>query len=196
LPLNSTEPNNSYFNLLVAAAIACAYQRVVSSVHPHDEQRSAAAKQACRSANEQAIRSIEALARHCRHNNQDARKSPLYEAFGDLAWVYDERFEQGRVVPCLHLTPESIYQAIEVGNTLKWQEWTITSSRPKEITDEYGQPAWERTVTAFDGKGGRVFFEDTTPRARARQIYTLIAGSDYGPKDCLGADRTHLYESW
>ncbi|ENA27556.1 hypothetical protein HMPREF1487_09212 [Pseudomonas sp. HPB0071] len=167
----------SYFDLLLAAAIACAQHRLLLSIHPCPAAGSDADK-ACSAAVYSAVSALERLARHCRKTGQDARHSPLFDAFGDLAYIYETTFEHGRVVHCEYLSPEAIRTALDRGNTLLCAEGEIRVSRPREITDEYGMPRWGY-LTEVRSKKGKVWtFEDTDPANRTHDIYSLLAAQE------------------
>ncbi|MBF8643154.1 hypothetical protein [Pseudomonas luteola] len=164
----------SYFDLLLAAAIACAQHRLFFSIHPCPAAGSDAEK-ACSAAVYSAVSALERLARHCRKTGQDARHSPLFDAVGDLAYIYETTFDHGRAVRCDDLSPEAIRIALDRGNTLLCAEGEIRVSRPREITDEYGMPRWGY-LTEVRSKEGKVWkFEEADPASLAQSIYTLLA---------------------
>ena len=165
-----------YFELLLAAAIACAQHRLVFSIHACPAVGSDAEK-ACSAAVYSAVDALERLARHCRKTGQDARHSPLFDAVGDLASIYETTFEHGRVVHCEYLSPEAIRTALDRGNTLLCAEGEVRVSRPREITDEYGMPRWGY-LTEVRSKKGRVWkLEEADPASLAQAVYALLASS-------------------
>jgi len=165
-----------YFELLLAAAIACAQHRLVFSIHACPAVGSDAEK-ACSAAVHGAVSALERLARHCRKTGQDARHSPLFDAVGDLAYIYETTFEHGRAVRCDDLSSEAIRIALDRGNTLLCAEGEIRVSRPLEITDEYGMPRWGY-LTEVRSKEGKVWkFEEADPASLAQAIYALLASS-------------------
>ncbi|WP_185749790.1 hypothetical protein [Pseudomonas luteola] len=168
--------SNGYFELLLAAAIACAQHRLLLSIHPCSEPDTDAGK-TCSAAVYSAVVALERLARHCRKTGRDARHSPLFDAFGDLAYIYETTFEHGRAVRCDDLSPEAIRIALDRGNTLLCAEGEIRVSRPREITDEYGMPRWGY-LTEVRNKKGKVWrFEEADPASLAQAIYALLASS-------------------
>ncbi len=163
-----------YFELLLAAAIACAQHRLLLSIHACPAAGSDADK-ACSAAVHGAVSALERLARHCRKTGRDARHSPLFDAFGDLAYFYETTFEHGRVVHCRYLSFETVRTALDRGNTLLCTEGEIRVSRPREITDEYGMPRWGY-LTEVRSKEGKVWkFEEADPARLAQAIYALLA---------------------
>lgn len=178
-----------YFNRLINAALACGHHRVLLSLYkgcdsPEIDLAAGAA-----------VSSLKALARTCRAEGRDARSSALYASFGAMAAHYDESYEQWRLVECKDLTPQVIYDAVEKGNKLRWAEWTISSSRYQEVTDDYGLPAWDRIVTIHNDAGFAMKIEYADrPRHRARRIFEVVTGKSFQGDDGLGNDSPHIYE--
>lgn len=190
LPMRGSMPakERSYFGLLVESALACSHYRIVLNIYPDNCPEHWRALRA-------AVDALEALARVCRANGRDARQSPLYASFGGLASRYDTRYEFRRRVECAYLTPGAIYSAISKGNTLAWGEWTISCSRPQELTDAYGLPAWGPIVSLKCQDGEEFHYEYPDQETyQARQIFRQIIGAAYSGDDGLPDDPLHIYE--
>jgi hypothetical protein len=183
----------SYFDLLLAAAIACAQHRLVFSIHPCPAAGTDAEK-ACSGAVHGAVCALERLARHCRKTGRDARHSPLFDAFGDLAYIYETTFEHGRVVRCDEVNLDALRTALDRGNTLLGMGWEIRVSRPREITDEYGVPRLGY-ITHVRSQTGKVWtFEDTDPALRAQDIYSLLVTHERNNQGTVSAFHARIVD--
>lgn len=185
-----SEKFGKYLELMVEAALACVAHRVslkLSNTDGFCPKHNAIANTA--------IDALQKLARFCRLNGRDARESPLYASFGPLASRYEDRFEFRRRVECDILTPAAIDQAVDKGNTLVWKDWTISCSRPQELTDAYGQFAWGPIVYANSESGARHEYElPGQATYRARLIFKDVTGSDFEGDDGLKDDLPHVLE--
>lgn len=180
----------SYFEQLVTCALACSHHRVLCSLYDRFDQP-------LNDAGYEAIKALKALAAHCRATGRDARNSPLYESFGPLAGHYVDRYELWRPVTCDVLTPKVIRDAVESGNKLSWDAWTIKASRAQELTDDYGLPAWDSIVTIRKHDELIITLEIANrPTHRAREIYRVIMGEKFTGDDGLCEDAPHRYERW
>lgn len=178
-----------YFERLVTCALTCSHYRVLCSIY--DDRFAPKLNEA----GNEAVAALKGLAAHCRATGRDARNSPLYESFGGLAWHYDDTYERWRPVSCEVLTPRVIFDAVEKGNKLSWGEWTIKASTSRELTDDYGLPAWDRVVTIFRNGESQASLEICgRPRHRALEIYKLITGETFTGDDGIERDSPHRYE--
>lgn len=179
----------SYFELLVEAALAASHRRVLLKIY--DGERNKHVDEA----GNNAYRAARALADASRETGRDARESPIFASLGSCAQFYEEKFEQGRLVECDSLTPRFIHDAIGRGNKVRWQDWTVSASRPQEVTDAYGQFGWDRIITIRNTSGFEQKLEyadqDTT---RAREIYKILTRGVAFINDGLPKDPKHQYD--
>jgi len=130
------------------------------------------------------------LARFMRETGQDARDCTGWWNLLEEKDSYVEPFEHNRRVDVDELTPLAIYTCITRSNKLVWQGWTVFLGGSREVTDDFGMPAWERRVWVCSPAGEVELFGAKT-KETARAIYRHIVGKDFDGDDQLGFDPLH-----
>ncbi len=142
--------------------------------------------------NDGILHDMKQLGRKLRNSDSDIRNSPLWD-FLEHQESYEEAFERHRQVIIDFLTPMAIYECLSRDNTLLFNGWTIHVGGGREITDDYGMPAWEVRVVAESPKKALTEFSDIN-KDTAHKLYKHIIGRPYDQVCALGNDPPHPAE--
>jgi hypothetical protein len=107
--------------------------------------------------------------------------------------AYREAYERGREVGATELTPQTIYTSLVNGNTLVFGTSKVIVGGRREVTDDYGLPAFERRVWVSCEKKPIKLLSGIT-KATARAAYEEIVGSSFTGVCTLGRDPLHPYD--
>lgn len=133
------------------------------------------------------------LGKKLRGSDSDIRTSPLW-AFLENQKSYEDAFERYRPVTLDMLTPTVIYESLLRKNTLLFNGWVVDVGRGREITDDYGMPAWEEVVIAESPQKSLTEFSGVNKNT-AHKLYQHIIGRPYDQVCTLGNDPPHPAEN-
>ncbi|MBA9859167.1 hypothetical protein [Ralstonia insidiosa] len=142
--------------------------------------------------NDSVLTDMRRLGREHQKAGLDARTSSFWILL-EHRFSYEEAFERRRRVTPAELTPQSIYDAIEKGNTILWQGWEIEVGGSREVTDDYGCPAWEARIWVESPEKSYAEFSDVC-KDTARALYKHIVGHPFEGECTLGDDPPHPAE--
>jgi len=135
------------------------------------------------------------LGKLCREEGWDARDSYFWP---DLAYQesYEETYHRNRRVDVKQLTPMIIHRCLDQGSKLHFRAWIITVGGSREVTDGYGQPAWEPRIWLTVPNSESLEEYSGANRETARALYKRIAGKDFNGVDTLGIAEPHPAECY
>jgi hypothetical protein len=87
----------------------------------------------------------------------------------------------------------AIYRSLSNGNHLVWKGWEIYVGGSREVTDDYGCPAWESRIW-LQPPSGELTMVSGISREQARAIYRRVTGVAFSGVDTLGHDDPHPAE--
>lgn len=135
------------------------------------------------------------LAKAAREKGVDVRESPFWELL-EYQYCYAEVFDRNRRVEVKHLTPMIIHDCLSRGSRLCYGEWAITVGGSREVTGDFGEPAWESRIwLRVPGADALEEYSGIT-RDMARKLYKRITGDEFGGVDTLGIDDPHPAEGY
>jgi hypothetical protein len=135
------------------------------------------------------------LGKAARENGIDVRESPFWELL-EYQHCYEEVYDRNRSVQVKHLTPMIIHECLSRGSRLCYGEWTITVGGSREVTGDYGEPAWESRIwLRVPGAEALEEYSGVT-RGMARKLYRRIIGADFRGVDTLGIEDPHPAERY
>lgn len=132
------------------------------------------------------------LGREHQRAGLDARTNPLWILL-EHRFSYEEAYERRRRVSPAEFTPQSIFDALVKGNTILWQGWEIEVGGTREVTDDYGCPAWEARIWVESPLKTYGEFSGVC-KATARALYVHIVGHPFEGECTLGDDPPHPAE--
>lgn len=133
------------------------------------------------------------LGRQSRDTVEDLRTSPYWSLL-ECKDSFQEGFERNRPIDIKYLTPMAIYRCLEMGNILRHAGWKVTVGGSREVTGDYGEPAWESRIWVSPPVGKLIEFSGVS-KSLARKIYATIAGAEFLGVDTLGFDDPHDAEN-
>jgi hypothetical protein len=143
--------------------------------------------------NDSILYEMEYLGKQLRNSGSDIRSSYFYPLL-EHKDRYEYEFEWGRLVWPAHLTPKLIYECLCLQNTIIWNGWKVVVHEADEVTDDYGQPAWESRIEVINSKKESVDFSGIK-KETARIVYTHITGLSTDARvDGIGYDKPHPLE--
>lgn len=135
----------------------------------------------------------EELGSFCLARGLDPRESALLQGLF-FRPHFEAKFEAGREVLCVELSPAVIHSAVEKGNVLRWNDWVVSSGEPDFSTDTYGLDQHIRPLLAASPGGAFELWMAGEPKARAREAYRLLTGEVFTGSDGLGQDEPNILE--
>jgi hypothetical protein len=142
--------------------------------------------------NDSLLEAMRRLGQKAQRGGVDARDS-AYWTLLEHQDAYTEGYETGRVVELDSLSPQLLYDRLCVGNVSRWREWSVQVGASREVTDDYGQPAWESRIWVYSPDGELAMFSGIY-KSTAREIYRHIVGCAYVGPCTLGDDPPHPAE--
>lgn len=135
------------------------------------------------------------LAKAAREKGVDVRESPFWESL-EYKDCYEEIFDRNRRIEVKHLTPMIIHDCLSRGSRLCYCDWTITVGGSREVTGDYGEPAWESRIWLRVPDADALEEYSGISRDMARKLYRRITGEDFEGVDTLGIDDPHPAEGY
>lgn len=190
--------NDGRFPQLIDLAVRSALLRVYERIGYHPEVDSAEASNRSHPfyvLNDAVLLDMEVMGRLGQTSGEDIRASQLWPLL-EHQDRYEDAFERRRKVTLETVTPKAIYDGLVRGNHMLWNGWKVEVGGNREITDDYGMPAWEPRIWVEESTGKPLVMFSGISKSTARSIYTHITGkSSKGIEDGLGQDRPHPAEN-
>ena len=136
---------------------------------------------------------MSSLGRLFRNSGLDARSTAFWPLL-EQKWLYEEQFERNRRVTIDNLSPKSIHDCLGKGNTVQYESWKIEVGGCREVTDDYGQPAFESRIWVSNANDKTPIMFSGVSKQTALEIYKHITGSQLDGVDTLGEDDPHPAE--
>lgn len=143
--------------------------------------------------NDEIAKKMDSMGLIFRNSGRDARTSAYWPLL-EHKWFYNEQFERNRRVTVDILTPKSIHDCLDKGNTVQYISWKIEVGGCREVTGDYGEPAFESRIWVSNANDKTPVMFSGRSKQTARKIYKHIMGSQFDGVDTLGEDAPHPAE--
>lgn len=143
--------------------------------------------------NDAVLHAMRLWGRRARSGGGDLRLSPFWSLL-EHQDSYLQAYERHRHVELTDLTPHEIYLGLCRRNRLAWAGWIVIVGSSREVTDDFGQPAWEARIWASGPDASQTLFSGIK-KSTARAIYAHIAGHPFSGPCSLGFDPPHPAEN-